>query len=467
MKRTKQKPNLKSNKPFPAHKWYFYIFLGFVVSLVLVESILRLHAAWILRSEVRNHALPAVTVMFPKKSTGTEELVLPGNIEAWHQATIYARINGYVKRWLTPIGTFVHKDDILAEIETPEVDAQLRQAIAEVKTAQASYDLAKITAARWVFLRKTDSVSKQEADEKVSDAKAKEAVLASAKANRDHLYELTIFKIVRAPFDGVITDRNIDIGTLVNSGNNPMQPLFSIVQSDKLRVYVKVPQIESARIVDGVCCSQTGFQDKAQIDTSSLELTADNPVCCPDGAELRSLNSVPDRIKQLGAKERAPGVYKVIHENASDAGNNAENQNAKCIQANVYFIEHPDEVFHATLYDMSKNLDPSTRTLLTEFLLNNPDRKLFAGGYASVHILLPATGYLRLPVNALIFRSSGMQVATVQNGKVVLKNIVIRRDFGTEVEIASGLTENDYVILNPSDSLGNGQEVTMMKPILK
>lgn len=361
------------------------VILIFVLLALLTESILRIRSALTLRHETKNNTIISVTTVTPKKSASEEELVLPGNVEAWHQATIYARTNGYVKRWLTPIGTRVHAGDVLAEIETPEIDAQLKQAEADLKTAQANYNLAKITAKRWTNLRKTDSVSKQEADEKVSDAAAKEAAVASAKANRDRLHALTVFKIVRAPFDGIIDARLIDVGTLVNAGNNPGQALFRIVQSNILRVYVKVPQNDSARIVNGV-------------------------------------------------------------------------------SAEVHFIEHPGEaypgeVYKANLYSTAKSLDPSTRTLLTEFLINNTNEKIFAGGYAEVHIKLPSTGCLLLPVNTLIFHAAGLQVATVVAGKVALKNITLGRDFGNEVEISSGLSPEDRVIINPYDSLKNGQQV--------
>ncbi len=225
-------------------------------------------------------------------------------------------------------------------------------------------------------------MSKQEADEKIADAKAKEATLASAKANRDRLYELSMFKTVRAPFDGIIYARLLDVGMLVNAGNNPGMPLFRIVQANVLRVYVKVPQNASARIVSG-------------------------------------------------------------------------------IHAEVHFVEHPGEVYKADLCHIAKNLDQSTRTMLTEFLINNTDGKLFAGGYAEVHIKLPSALRLRLPVNTLIFRAAGLQVATVVAGKVVLKNIVLGRDFGDEVEINYGLSPDDVVIVNPPDSLKNGQQVSV------
>ncbi|MEI8055432.1 MAG: efflux RND transporter periplasmic adaptor subunit [bacterium] len=358
------------------------IILVLIIALlaILVVGFLRVNSALTLRHEAKSNTAVLVSVMAPKKSDSEEDLVLPGNVEAWHQAVIYARTNGYVKNWFTPIGTHVHQGDVLAEIETPEVDAQLRQAEADLKTAEANYELAKITAKRWKNLRKTDSVSKQEADEKIADAKAKEATLASAKANRDHLYELSMFKTVRAPFDGVIYARSLDVGMLVNAGNNPGQPLFRIVQADVLRVYVKVPQNDSARIV----------------------------------ADIR---------------------------------------------AEVHFVEHPGEIYKAELYHVAKNLDQTTRTMLTEFRLNNKDGKLFAGGYAEVHIKLPSALRLRLPVNTLIFRAAGLQIATVVAGKVVLKNILMGRDFGDEVEVNYGLSPDDAVIVNPPDALKNEQQV--------
>ena len=365
-------------------------FWWFILIAVIIAGggiFLRLHNAWALRKETQEDAITQVVVINPKPGASEEDLVVPGNITAWHEATIYARTNGYMKRWYTPMGTAVKEGDVLADIETPEIDAKLRQAEADVKTAEANNTLAQLTTKRWKALRKTDSVSKQEADEKLGDAMAKEAALASAIANRDHLRELSSFKQVRAPFDGVISSRTTDIGMLVNAGSDTQQPLFRIVQADRLRVYVRVPQSDAARIT-------------------------------PEA------------------------------------------------KAEVHFADHPGEAFPASFVKTAEALDPTNRTLLVEFMIDNKDGKLFAGGFGEVHIKLPAVATsLRLPVNTLLFRAEGLQVAVVDaQNHAQLRKVTMGRDFGTTVEIAAGVTAQDKVIVNPPDSLANDQPVRVITP---
>ena len=166
-----------------------------------------------------------------------EEIILPGSVTAWHQTTIYARISGYLKSWYADIGSHVAAGELLAVIEAPELDAQLRQARADLNTAMANNKLAQSTAQRWLNLRKSDSVSKQEADEKVSAAKALQALVTAAQANVDRLNELVGFERIIAPFEGVITARNTDIGALINAGSTTDgQPLFQIAQTNPLRI---------------------------------------------------------------------------------------------------------------------------------------------------------------------------------------------------------------------------------------
>jgi len=359
-----------------------------VTLIALIIILLRIHSAHGLERQTAAQAIPTVVVMQAPQGPTVEELVLPGNVEAWHEATIYARTNGYVKGWYKGMGARVKQGTLLAEIETPEVDAQLRQAEADLKTAEANSQLAQITAKRWKALLKTDSVSKQETDEKIGDAAAKLAALASAKANRDHLHELEAFKRVVAPFDGVITSRTLDIGMLVNDGTfGQFQSLFHIVQADRLRIYVRVPENEADRITP--------------------EMTAD-----------------------------------------------------------LYLVDHPGKSYQAKLYKTADAIDPTSRTFLTEFIIDNKDGSLFSGSYAEVHIMLPAaSNNVRLPVNTLLFRANGMQVATLDaNNRVILQSITIGRDYGNEVEVTAGIVPGEAIIVNPPDSLATGQQVKVALP---
>jgi len=205
-----------------------------------------------LARETNAEALVSVATTRPEPIGGNTELVLPGNLEANYDAPIYARTSGYLRRWLVDIGSRVHKGQLLAEIDAPEVDQQLRQAEADLKTAQANRAIADVTAERWRHLRATDSVSKQEADEKISAAEASDAQVASAEANVRRLRDLAGFERIVAPFDGVITARNTDIGQLINAGSGSGVDLFRIADMSRLRLYVRVPQIDAAAMRDGL-----------------------------------------------------------------------------------------------------------------------------------------------------------------------------------------------------------------------
>jgi RND family efflux transporter MFP subunit len=349
----------------------------------------RIEASSSLHDRTEDMAVPVVTVMKATTADTSEEVVLPGNVQAWHEAPIYARTNGYIKDWKTDIGTQVKQGDLLAEIETPEVDAQLHQAQADLATAEANSKLAQITAVRWQALLKTNSVSKQETDEKISDAAAKLAATASARANVDRLNQLESFKRVVAPFDGIITARNIDDGALINagSGSSAGVELFHIADVSKLRVYVQVPE-----------------------------------------------NYTPAVTPEL--------------------------------KAELSFPQHPGKVFEASLTDTAHALDPTSRTLLVQFETDNANGELMPGGYTEAHLKLPTrSSTVRLPVNTLIFRSEGIQVATVDaEGKAQLKTITIGRDFGKAVEVVAGVGPGDTVIINPPDSLISNEAVHIAEP---
>jgi RND family efflux transporter MFP subunit len=346
----------------------------------------RLEARDALKKDSQNLNVPVVSVTKPKKRDGAQELVLPGNIQAFIDTPIYARTTGYLKRWHADIGTRVKAGQLLAEIDTPEIDDQLQQARADLATATANYQLSDKTAARWKELLVTDSVAKQEADEKASDAQAKKAVLDGARYNVSRLEKLQSFKRIYAPFAGVITARNTDVGALIDAGSGGTgKELFHVAAIDKLRVYVSVPQAYSRDTVPG----------------TPAELT---------------LGEFPDR--------RFPG--KVVRTSGA--------------------------------------IDATTRTLLTEVDLDNPNAELMPGAYAQVHIKAQSSRpAVVVPINTLLFRPDGTHVAVVQNDKVTLTKVVLGRDFGTEMEVISGLDPNAAVIVNPSDSLTPGSQVRVVK----
>ena len=369
-----------------ARVWILVAVIIAVCAGVLVFGIMpRLEARDALKKESQNLNVPTVSVTKPKPRDGAQELVLPGNIQPFIEAPIYARTTGYLKRWHVDIGARVKAGQLLAEIDTPEIDDQLQQARADFATAQANHQLAEKTAVRWRDLLQTDSVAKQETDEKLSDAQAKKAVLDGARFNVSRLEKLQAFKRIYAPFAGVITSRNTDVGALIDAGSGGTgRELFHVASIDKLRVYVNVPQAYSRETVPG----------------TPAELT---------------LGEFPDR--------RFPG--KVVR--------------------------------------TSNAIDATTRTMLTEVDLDNPKGELMPGAYAQVHIkALSSRPALVLPINTLLFRPDGTQVALVQNDKVTLSKIVIGRDFGTEVEVVSGLDANALVIVNPSDSLTAGTPVRVI-----
>jgi RND family efflux transporter MFP subunit len=348
----------------------------------------RMRARAALRTETNQMAVPAVSVVKPKPSAPGQELILPANVQAYIDSPIYARTNGYLRRWYADIGSHVKRGQLLAEIETPEVDQQLSQARADLNTAQANLQLSEITAKRYEGLLKTDSVSQQDADNATGDYAAKQAVVASAQANVKRLQETQGFQKIFAPFDGVITARNTDIGQLIDSGSGggPRAELFHIASPNKLRVYVNVPQIYS--------------------------------------------------------QATRPGM-----------------------KADLVLQEYPGKRFPGTLVRTADAIDQNTRTLLVEIEVNNPTGELLSGAYAEVHMKLPGSvsTYL-IPVNTLLFRAEGLRVAEEKNGVAQLAQITIGRDYGSEVEVISGMSGNENLIINPPDSLLSGQKVRLAQP---
>jgi len=365
--------------------WLIAVAVFAVVALVVISGVLpRVRARATLKAETARLAIPTVSVVQPKRAAASQEIVLPANVQPYITAPIYARTNGYLKHWYADIGAHVKKGQLLAEIETPEVDQQLQQARANLNTAQANLSLAQITANRYQDLLKTDSVSKQDTDNALGAYAASKAVLQADEANVKQLEALQSFEKIYAPFDGVITARNTDIGALISAGTGAggtTTELFHIAQTATLRAYVNVPEAYS-----------------------------------------------------LGAK---PGLG-----------------------AELALAEFPERRFPGNLVRTADSIDPASRTLLVEIDVANPTGTLLSGAYAEMHLKLPGATSFTLPVNTLMFRSEGLRVAVVSDGKHAdLKPITLGHDFGSDVEVISGLTGDESIIINPPDSLVSGEEV--------
>jgi RND family efflux transporter MFP subunit len=370
----------------PKKSRIFVVFFAIAVVLVIIAVFLvfqRKAQYQALAKETEASTIPTVAVTRPLGEAGDEDLVLPGTLQAYVESPIYARTNGYLRKWYHDIGTRVNKGEALADIDTPEVDQQLSQGRADVSTAQANLHLAEITATRNLDLLKTNAISKQEADNSTGDLAAKKAVVQSAEANVRRLQELKSFQRVSAPFSGVITKRNVDIGTLVNSGNGgTAQQLFFLAQTDPIRVFINVPESSAASIHPGI--------------GAYLELT-----------------------------------------------------------------QYPGQKFQGKVVRTSESIDLSTRTLMTEVDVPNKTGQLLPGGFAQVYIQVKATGQrLQVPVSSLLFRAEGLRAVVIDsNQKARLRPLVVGRDYGTTLEVLSGLTADDWIVLNPPDSLEEGQEV--------
>ena len=366
---------------------YAWIALIVAIALGVWGEVSRVLARGELVKQNTDAAIPTVTTTTAEPSGAGEELVLPGAVQAFMEAPIYARTNGYLKSWNTDIGTQVSKGQLLAQIETPEIDQQLSQSLADLATARANENLSKSTNVRWQGLLATQSVSKQDADEKEGDAAAKTAAADSAAANVARLRDLESFKRVVAPFTGVITARNTDVGALINAGQSAGTELFRIADTHTLRIFVRVPE--------------------------------------PFAAATK------------------PGL-----------------------DAALRFAEHPNRSFSAKVVRTSNSLDPTLRTLQVELELDNAKGEIFPGAYAEVHFKLPPnTQSLRLPANTVLFRSAGLQVATLDAQlRVKLKSIVQGRDFGNSIEVLSGLAAHETVVLNPPDSIADGVQVRIAAP---
>ncbi|MGH9738681.1 MAG: efflux RND transporter periplasmic adaptor subunit [Candidatus Acidiferrales bacterium] len=279
-----------------------------IVALVVIAGVLpRLKARADLKIETREAAVPTVAIIHPKPGKPGTEIVLPGNLQAFKDSPIYARTNGYLKAWYHDIGSHVKKGELLAVIESPEVDQQLDQARADLNTAEANYDLAKTTAKRYQNLLKSGSVAKQDVDNAVGDSQAKKASVASAEANANRLQEMQSFEKIYAPFSGIITARNTDVGHLINSGaGSPATELFHLSAVQKLRVFVNVPQQYSTSTRPGLPATLTLPEFPGQRFKGVLVRTSDS-IDASSGTLLVEVDVDNPAGKLL------PGAYGEVH----------------------------------------------------------------------------------------------------------------------------------------------------------
>jgi len=384
-----QSPGNVATQQRPRRGWIIALVVFLVFAGILVSGILeRIHTSAALRGETADMAVPTVSVVTPKRAAPLQEITLPGNVQPFTQSPIFARTNGYLKRWYFDIGAHVKKGELLAVIDSPEVDQQLQAARSNLLTAQANLELATITKDRYQGLKKTNAVSQQDVDNAVGTYNANKAIVEADQAVVEQYSALVSFEKVYAPFDGVITARNTDIGDLINAGSNAnaRTDLFHMAQPGVLRVYVNVPEEYSQATTPG--------------------LTAD-----------------------------------------------------------LTLAEFPGRTFTGKLVRTAEAINYTTRTLLAEVDVNNPSGQLLSGAYAEVHFKVPghASTYI-LPVDTLLFRKEGLNVAIVENGKAKLVPVMPGRDFGDTIEIISGLQGNESVISSPPDSIVAGEKVQIASP---
>jgi RND family efflux transporter MFP subunit len=348
----------------------------------------RAQAETTLTSETQASAVPSVIVVHPKPNTMTTEISLPGNTQAFIDTPIYAQASGYLKNWYFDIGARVKQGQLLAVIETPALDQQLEQAQASLKDAQANLQISQTTNNRYQALLSSHSVSQQEVAQTAADQASKQALVDAAAATVRRFEQEKAFQKIYAPFDGVITARETDIGDLIQSGNTgtSSHELFHLASIAKLRVYVAVPEVYAPTVHDG----------------EAVTLTLDS---------------------------------------------------------------FPGETFPGTVVRNADSINPVTRTLNVEVDVNNPTGRLMPGAYAFVHLPVHAqTGSVVIPSDTLLFRAEGLRVGVVRDDKVVLVPITIGHDYGSSVEVVSGLMLADAVILDPSDSLADGATVKISPP---
>lgn len=367
-------------KPAPPRLGRLLIATLILFAIALVFGLIpRLRERHVVAQDNRELMQPSVVVVNPAEGKAGAPLVLSGELKPVAEASIHARVDGYVRRWLVDLGAHVEAGQLLAELDTPDTTRALSQAKAQLVQAEAARDLAMSTAKRWKEMLLAKTVSAQEADEKASDLELKKATVEAARANVERLSEVSGFARITAPFAGTITIRTAEVGQLITAGEG--QELYRLAQTDKLRVFVRVPQ----NYARGTAVGQMG------------ELT---------------------------------------------------------------LPEMPGRTFEAKVIRTAGALDAATRTLLTELEVDNSKEEILAGSYAQVRLAdAKPVAAITLPSNTLLFRGEGPTVAVVENGKLALRQVKLGRDFGSSVEIESGVTFTDRVVVNPSDALVEGTEV--------
>ena len=347
--------------------------------------------ASLLKRETLERAVPTVAIINPKPMDPEDTVVLPGNIQAWFQAPIYAQVSGYVKMWYKDYGAQVKKGEVLAEISQPTLDAEYRQALADFESERAKLDLAQITAKRYLAMRKKQAVSEQAISVKVQEAKAQKAVLNAAAQKVRNLEARLRFKTIVAPYDGIVTARNINVGDYVNAEGNlsgtAQGNLFTVADISMMRLFVNVPESFGAFLMSGMTAYVT----------------------------------VP---------------------------------------------QFPNRHYDAKFLTVAKGFDVTTRTAITEFTIENEDRSLWPGSYATVHLTAPVEqNFYTIPSTTLVFQEKGTEVAMLtEDHRVHFKPITVRRILDNVIEVQKGISENDRIINNPSAALLEGDPVRVVTP---
>ncbi|WP_142660485.1 efflux RND transporter periplasmic adaptor subunit [Methylacidimicrobium tartarophylax] len=367
------------------------LFGGVLLALFLIGLIPRFFNKIALHRVVVAGEKIAVSVMLPEKPKPVTDLLLPGTARGYYETPLWARVNGYIQNWWVDIGEHVREGQLMAEITAPDIDKSVEAFEGALHSSEANLVIARITLDRWKGLILTRAVSQQALDEKQAMYDAALARVNAARGQLQHYEELKSFEKIVAPFSGIVTARNIDVGTLVSLGSDKaVHELYRVAVNDLMRVYVAVPQNYVPQIVLG---------EWADVTASEL-----------------------------------PGV-----------------------------------VYHGIVVRTAQAVDPLSRTLLTEVDVGNPDQKIVVNMYVDVIFHLPtASTLLLVPVNAVIYRSEGNFLATVdKQSKVRFRKVELGHDLGNQMEINSGLRPDERVILNPPDSLEEGDPVIVAADLTK